>query len=212
MAASLPSRYFPTVTRHVAKSYVLLTTEAMGASALIAVLSLRHGLGLAVKVTGAVSVSFFRPEFDDFLYAAIGTDKSEMPLSVLSALSRLDIDPWEEAAELFEMPTETATQRLASLIARLPAGRWAQTDARAIAGRLIKLLPSRSNSKGQVSEKAHHRRTTTGSTFAMILLGAAFIATALIFAANREPASRDDHGLAADRSTSPAQSSVSNSR
>ena len=50
------------------------------------------------------SVSFFRPEFDDFLYAAIGSDKDEMPLSVLSALARLNIDPWEEAAELSELP------------------------------------------------------------------------------------------------------------
>ena len=162
-------------------------------------------------MTAAASVFFFRPEFDDFLYAAIGTDKSEMPLSVLSALSRLDIDPWEEAAELSDMPTETATQRLASLIARLPAGRWAQTDARVIAGRLIKLLPRRSNPKGQVSEKAYHRRAMTRSTFAMILLGAAFIATALIFAASREPASRDDHRLA-HRSTSPPQSSEPSSR
>jgi hypothetical protein len=54
-------------------------------------------------VTAAPSVSFFRPEFDDFLYAPIGADRNEMPLTVLSALSRLDIDPWKEAAELSEL-------------------------------------------------------------------------------------------------------------
>ena len=89
------------------------------------------------------SVSFFRPEFDDFLYAPIGADRNEMPLSVLSALARLDIDPWEEAAELSELPKDTATQRLASLIAQLPGGRWTQADSRAIADRLIELLPRR---------------------------------------------------------------------
>src|SRR6187200_2302521 len=100
--------------------YVMVRAEAMGASALI-VLSL--GRGLAVIVTAAASVSFFRPEFDDFLYAAIGADRNEMPLTVLSALSRLDVDPWAEAAELSELPKDAATQRLASLIGRLPGGR-----------------------------------------------------------------------------------------
>ena len=51
-------------------------------------------------MTPATSVSFFRPEFDDFLYAPVGADSNEMPLSVLSALARLNVDPWEEAAEL----------------------------------------------------------------------------------------------------------------
>ena len=61
-------------------------------------------------------------EFDDFLFAPIGEDRNDMPLSVLSALARLDIDPWHEAAELARLPRETATQRLASLIAALPDG------------------------------------------------------------------------------------------
>ena len=163
-------------------------------------------------MTAAASVFFFRPEFDDFLYAPIGADKSEMPLTVLSALSRLDIDPWEEAAELSELPTETATQRLASLIARLPGGRWAQTDERAIAGRLIALLPRQSNSKGQVSEKAHDRRTMTGSTFMMIVLCAAFVITALIFAASHEPASLNDPADVAAHSSTFPQSSVPSAR
>ena len=163
-------------------------------------------------MTAAASVFFFRPEFDDFLYAPIGADKSEMPLSVLSALSRLDIDPWEEAAELSELPTETATQRLASLIARLPGGRWAQTDARAIAVRLIELLPRQNNSKGEVSERAHHHRRMTGFTFKVILLCAAFVITALIFAASREPASLDDPADVAARSSTDPQSSVPSPR
>jgi hypothetical protein len=43
-----------------------------------------------------------------------------MPLSVLSALARLNLDPWHEAAELSDLPKDTAAQRLAALIALLP--------------------------------------------------------------------------------------------
>jgi hypothetical protein len=130
-------------------------------------------------VTPDASVSFFRPEFDDFLYAPIGADRNEMPLSVLSALARLDVDPWEEAAELSELPKDTATQRLASLIARLPGGQWAQADSRAIADRLIELLPRRSSSKARLAEKAHGSSEMTGSVVAKMLICVALGVTAL---------------------------------
>ena len=61
-------------------------------------------------MTPAASVFFVGSQFNDFLYAPIGADRNEMPLSVLSALARLDIDPWKEAAELSELPTDTATR------------------------------------------------------------------------------------------------------
>jgi hypothetical protein len=66
-----------------------------------------------VIVTPAFSVSFFRPEFDDFLYAPIGVERNEMSLSVLSALARMEMDPWQQAAELSELPKDTAALRLA---------------------------------------------------------------------------------------------------
>jgi hypothetical protein len=142
-------------------------------------------------VTPAASISFFRPEFDDFLYAPIGTERNEMPLSVLSALARLDVDPWEEAAALSELPTETATQRLASLIARLPGGRWTQADSRTIATRLIELLPRRFSSKVPLAEKTRGVRGMTGPAAARIIC-AALAVIALIMAASREPSSRGD--------------------
>jgi hypothetical protein len=145
---------------------------------------------LVVIVTPATSVSFFRPEFDDFLFAPVGVERNEMLLSVLSALARLGVDPWEEAAELSELPKDTAAQRLASLIARLPVGRWAQTDSRAIADRLIELLPRRSNSKVPLAEKADGLRQMTNSTAAKILICAAIGVAALIIATMREPPSQ----------------------
>ena len=164
-------------------------------------------------MTPAASVSFFRPEFCDFLYAAIGADRNKMSLSVLSALARLDIDPWEEAAELSELPKHAATQRLASLLARLPGGRWAQADSRAIADRLIELLPRRSSSKMPSAEKARGLREMTGSPVAIRLICAAFGAAALIIAASREPSPRSDPADAPAFSTaSPPQTSPPSSR
>ena len=72
-------------------------------------------------MTRAALFSDLASDFDDFLYAPIREDKSGMPLSVVSALARLDVDPWEEAARLAAMPGEAATQRLSALIASLPA-------------------------------------------------------------------------------------------
>jgi hypothetical protein len=162
---------------------------------------------LVVTVTAAASVSFFRPEFDDFLYAAIGADRNEMPLTVLSALSRLSVDPWEEAAELSELPKETAAQRLASLIARLPGGRWAQ-DAKAIADRLIELLPRRSRSTVQASEKARGLQRMSNSPFVFVC--AAVALAALIIAATFEKSRRSDEADApASSTTYPPQTSVS---
>ena len=82
-------------------------------------------------------------EFDDFLYAPIREDRSGLPLSVVSALARLDVDPWEEAAQLAAMSGEAATQRLSLLIASLPAQAPIDPECRTIAARLIALLPQR---------------------------------------------------------------------
>ena len=98
-------------------------------------------------MTRSASVSVLGSEFDDFLFAPIREDRNDMPLSVLSALARLDIDPWQEAGKLARLPGETATQRLASLIAALPDGPSAHLDPGTIAARLIALLPSRASSK-----------------------------------------------------------------
>ena len=40
------------------------------------------------------------------LFAPLGDDQNGAPLSAVSALSRLDVDPWKEAASLARMPKE----------------------------------------------------------------------------------------------------------
>ena len=146
-------------------------------------------------MTPAASVSFFKPEFDNFLYASIATDKPGMPLSVLSALARLNVDPWEEAAELSELPKIPAAQRLALLIAQLPGERWTPADSRTIADRLIELLPRRVGPKVAIAVKADGLREMTSSPGAKMLICAALAAVVLIFAASREPSSRDGQGF-----------------
>jgi hypothetical protein len=166
---------------------------------------------LVVTVMPATSISFFRPEFDDFLYAPVGADGVEMPLSVLSALARLDVDPWMEAAELSALPKGAAAQRLASLIARLPGGRWTLADSTAIADRLVELLPNPSSSAVPLGpKKAPVLREMTGSAIAKILFCAALGITAPIIAANRQSSSQGNLADAPAFSTaSPPQTSPS---
>jgi len=91
-------------------------------------------------MTGPSSVFRARSPFDDFLYAPIDEDGNGM-LSVLSALTQLDFDPWQEAAELARLSADKATRRLAGLIASLPVSGSAPRDAGKIAARLVALLP-----------------------------------------------------------------------
>ncbi len=94
-----------------------------------------------VEMTRTVSIPGLGSEFDAFLFAPIGEEPSGMLLSVVSALARLNVDPWQEAGKLARLPVEAATQRLASLIAALPEASGPRWDPGAIAARLIGLLP-----------------------------------------------------------------------
>ena len=80
--------------------------------------------------------------FNAFLFATVCEGRDEMPVSVISALARLDLDPWTEAAALASMPAVGATERLSSLLAGVAEGPAAQPDRETIAARLIGLLPT----------------------------------------------------------------------
>jgi len=89
------------------------------------------------------STSNLTSEFDSFLYASVGEDTHGMPLSVLSALARSDLDPWREAAKLAGAPGNVATARLASLIMAVPGRSSTLPNPGAIAAGLVALLPRR---------------------------------------------------------------------
>ena len=89
----------------------------------------------------SASIPQLGSEFDAFLFAPVGDDKNGMALSVLSALARLNVDPWMEAASLAQLPERAAIERLTSLIATLPDGPSVCRDPARGAARLIALLP-----------------------------------------------------------------------
>ncbi len=80
-------------------------------------------------------------QFDRFLYASVGEDSNGMPLTVLSALARVDVDPWEEASKLTQLPRASAVTQLASLLGALRNAPVAGLDPARIAAPLIGLLP-----------------------------------------------------------------------
>ncbi|MEO8224272.1 MAG: hypothetical protein ABI661_05660, partial [Gammaproteobacteria bacterium] len=82
-------------------------------------------------------------ELEAFLYATIADESDGAPLTVLSALARQDVDPWDEAARLARLPLEAATLSLTTMIAARPPGSSVRPDAAATAARLIALLPRR---------------------------------------------------------------------
>lgn len=81
--------------------------------------------------------------FNAFLFAPLGEQENGTPISVLSALTRLGLDPWEEAARLSELPVGTAAQLLAPVIAESLGGRRELADTQKIAARVVRLLPKR---------------------------------------------------------------------
>jgi hypothetical protein len=89
----------------------------------------------------AVTTARLGCEFDRFLYASVGDDNNGMPLTVLSALARMDVDPWEEASKLTQLPQESAITQLASLLGALRHAPMAGLDPARIAAPLIALLP-----------------------------------------------------------------------
>lgn len=101
--------------------------------------------------------SLLDSEFGDFLFATVGQEKAGMPLSVLSALTRLGVDPWLEAARLSDLPKDFAIATLSGMLARLPVGRWELSETRGIAARLVEFLPRRGAdpAKPRMIERAH---------------------------------------------------------
>ena len=87
--------------------------------------------------------------YNGFLHAEVGEEANGIMLTVLTALTRLGIDPWQEAARLADLPRDVAVTALAAALARLPAmspgGNWKAADAEAIATRLAGLLPGHSS-------------------------------------------------------------------
>ncbi|MEO5755494.1 MAG: hypothetical protein ABIQ51_01440 [Mesorhizobium sp.] len=131
-------------------------------------------------MTGPTSPSPPGSEFKSFLQAQIYDNKDGGLLSVLSALARLDIDPWQEAAALAKLSKESAVGRLSSLLARLPADPSMPADMGALAARLIPLLPHAANRTASAKKAGPVHATSASPTtpnyivFSMLLAAVIF--------------------------------------
>src|SRR5277367_2516985 len=106
------------------------------------------------------SMFLFEHEFDEFLCASIGEEKNGMALSVMSAFARRDVDPWQEAARLSQLPRDVATKELCAMIAELPpvANR---ASPRSIAERLMAPLHHSGRSVDSRRRSLHGRAPLT---------------------------------------------------
>jgi hypothetical protein len=82
-------------------------------------------------------------EFDEFLFTPLGEDQNGLPLSVVSLLARLNLDPWQEARNLAELPAELAAKRMADSLDSVadPILRTAITES--VVRRALARLPRR---------------------------------------------------------------------
>ena len=97
--------------------------------------------------------SLLHLDLNDFLFASVGDEQNGMPLSVISALTRLGLEPWAEAARLAALPKALAAEALAPMIVRLSLAWGQRSDNLAIAQQVVGLLPTR----GQVAEPGRER-------------------------------------------------------
>jgi uncharacterized membrane protein YccC len=128
-----------------------------------------------------------RPDLDKFLFATVGDEVDGMPLSVISALTRLELDPWQEAGRLSSLSDREAVEQLARLIGELPGIARPLGEAREIAGGLIKLLPTRDTnpeSVAQVQNRPRYRKPALLKTsrfwIACFIFAAAVLISAVI--------------------------------
>jgi hypothetical protein len=92
-------------------------------------------------MTLRVSFRPLRPDLDDFLFAEVGSERDGVQLSVVSALTHLGLDPWDEAGRLSSLSKREAVEQLAGLITKLPGASRPLAEAREIAGGLVEQLP-----------------------------------------------------------------------
>ena len=126
-------------------------------------------------MTHAALSPLIEPEFDEFLGASIGEDRNGTGLSVLSALARLDVDPWKEATSLARMPREAAAVRLTALIEALPNAPASAISSGMSAADLVALLPKRKVADVRPSDRAFAPTGLSETRVLMALSGFAIV-------------------------------------
>ena len=130
-----------------------------------------------VDIADSGKFAFLATEYNEFLFASIGADGNGTYLTVASALARLDLDPWVEAAKLARLPRAIASQKLAELISEFPEIPVVRHDSAKIAARLTALLPGRARADFPMRKSQPDAKMTASPQSA---LTAFFIAFAVI--------------------------------
>jgi hypothetical protein len=142
---------------------------------------------LVIAITSRHSFRPLRPDLDSFLFAPVGDEIDGIPLSVLSALTGLGLDPWEEAGRLSSLSKCEATEQLARLIAEVPRKSRPLAEAREIADGLVALLPRQDVHPKSVPQLLNHPRywrpallTSSQLWIFCLVLGAAALVSAIV--------------------------------
>jgi hypothetical protein len=124
--------------------------------------------------------SLLHSDLNDFLFASVGNEQNGMSLNVVSALTRLGMDPWVEAARLADLPKALAAEALAPMIARLPISRPQPSGNLGISQRLVELLPAR----GQAARSGRGQAGADDKNFfqTVMLLACLGLGAAALFA------------------------------
>ena len=123
--------------------------------------------------------SLLHSDLNDFLFAPVGEEKNGVTLSVVSALTRLGLHPWEQAARLTPLPKARAAEALATLIARLPIRRTLSSDDLAISQRLVDLFPDQKSVPSEGRERVGAGQMEYWH--AMVLLTCLALGAAILF-------------------------------
>ena len=137
-------------------------------------------------------------QFDCFLFAPVCEDPNGLQISVLSALARINRDPWKEAARLAAMPKAKAEMSLVSSLDLVAANGWDPAQANTISARLISLLPQPNVATTMTlgTRKAPAHRTI------IFLACLAFVTTITLLARNY-PATTTDTNVSTSSSVAP---------
>jgi hypothetical protein len=144
-------------------------------------------------------LSTLEPQFDAFLFASIGDDENGLSLSVLSALARMGLDPWQEASALAALPAVAAAERFALLFRSLPNESLSDAERAALTTRLIGLLPRPIRREpGKLLTLPYSRRTDSCGSTTVAGSPVCHGATYLLDAEQRRPSCNFHGGLARD--------------
>jgi hypothetical protein len=114
-------------------------------------------------------------DFERFVYADVAIEPNGMQLSVLSALSRRGLDPWQEAQRLAQLPRLAAADGLAQILRTVPAVQSLRLDVTVIAERLVALLPvRRAVTAGQLPSKLSATAVQVPRGLTLVVMAAIF--------------------------------------